>query len=155
MVAADTADAGRTGCRRTPPSIAADSGSVHVAYAMTAREGAGVFVTHSMAGMPDLFHTPVAIVYGSFSGDATGRTAIAARGNTVAVAYEDPNSNPARVGVALSTTMAHLFEWRGLVSPPTGSATDPAIELRGDTVLVSWSGASGRMQSAGIIRGTR
>jgi len=158
-VRADTADVGRTGCRRPPPSIAADSGVVHVAYSMTAREGAGVFVTHSMDKV-SMFHTPVAIVYGTFDGDATGRTAIAAHGNTVAVAYEDPNSKPARIGVALSTTMAHLFEWRGLVSPETGGAIDPAVAVSGDSVLAWWTRvtegtAPPRMRLVGILKHKR
>jgi hypothetical protein len=149
-------DVGRTGCRRTAPSIAADSGVVHIAYSMTAREGDGVFVTHSM-GKVSMFHTPVAIVYGAFDGDASGRTAISARGNIVAVAYEDPNSKPVRIGVALSTTMAHLFEWRGLISPETGAAIDPTMTLIGDSVAVSWTRVTegttpARMRVVGILR---
>jgi hypothetical protein len=154
---ADTADVGKTACRRTPPSIAADNGVVHIAYSMTAREGDGIFVTHSMDKV-SMFHTPVAIVYGAFDGDAAGRTAIAARGSTVAVAYEDPNSKPVRIGVALSTTMAHVFEWRGLVSPETGGAIDPSMTLISDTVAVSWTRVTdgstrARMRVLGILRG--
>ncbi len=60
-VRVDTVDAGRTGCRRPAPAIDAWGGHVHVAYSMAAREGPGIFASHSMdRGV--LFHTPVAVV---------------------------------------------------------------------------------------------
>lgn len=130
----DTADAGRVGCNRPPPSIDADGGNVHVAYAMTAREGPGIFASHSM-DRGAMFHSPVAVVYG----ERIGQTAIAARGDVVAVAYEDPNSAPRRIGLALSRTMAHLFQSRTLVSPPTGAARAPDVALGDGRIVVTWS----------------
>ena len=128
----DTLDAGRRGCRRAPPSIASTTGNVHVAYGMDAREGPGVFTAHWMTGMA---HAPVAVVYG----EKHGHTSIAARGDTVVVAYEDPNTEPRRVGLAFSRTGAHLYQWRELVSPPTGGiAWAPVVLLSSGEVLVSW-----------------
>jgi hypothetical protein len=130
----DSTDAGRIGCRRPPPSIDADGGNVHVAYVMTAREGPGIFASHSMdRGM--MFHSPVAVVYG----ERIGLTAIAARGDLVAVAYEDPNTEPTRVGLALSRTMAHLFQSRSLVSPATGPARAPGVTLGDGVIAVTWA----------------
>lgn len=151
-VKVDTLDAAR-GCQRHPPSIAADSGNVHVAYAMAAKEGSGIFASHSM-DRGHMFHSPVAVVYG----ERIGLTSIAARGNLVAVAYEDPNTSPRRIGLAVSRTMAHLFQSRSLVSPPTGEASTPAVTLRDSTVTVTWSArqrgsaTSRRLMRRGTIR---
>lgn len=147
--AADTMDAGRTGCRRPPPSIAMNNGNVHLAYGMNAREGPGVFTVHWMQGMT---HAPVAVVYG----ERFGRTDIAARGDTVVVAYEDPNTEPRRIGLALSTTGSHLFQYRTLVSPPTGTASDPLVALDSAGILVAWThktrNAQDRMTRRGKFR---
>ena len=129
---ADTMDAGRMGCRRPPPSIAVSNGNVHLAYGMTAKEGPGIFTVHWMQGMT---HAPVAVVYG----ERYGRTDITARGDTVVVAYEDPNTNPRRIGLALSTTASHLFQYRTLVSPPTGEAAEPIVALDSAGIIVAWT----------------
>jgi hypothetical protein len=95
------------------------------------------------------FHSPVAVVYG----EHIGRTAIAARGDLVAVAYEDPNSDPQRVAVAFSRTMAHTFETRELVSPPTGAARDPGIALGDGRIAATWArGAAGAATDASAPR---
>jgi hypothetical protein len=131
----DTADRGASGCRRPAPAIAADSatGYVHVAYALVAPGVPGVFFAHSM---PDhfMFHAPVPIVYG----ERLGRTSVAAHGSVVAVAYEDPNSVDARVGLALSRTLGHTFEHRIAASTGVGAATEPRVALAGATVAVAW-----------------
>lgn len=149
----DSMDAKAVACRRPPPSIAVDGDNVYVAYAMAAREGPGIFASHSMdRGMT--FHSPVAVVYG----DRIGLTSIAARGYLVAVAYEDPNSDPQRIGVAFSRTQGHTFENRELVSPPTGPARAPEIALGGGVIAVSWERGSSddttatRMLRQGRIR---
>ena len=134
----DTMDVGATGCRRPPPSIYVDGDNVHVAYAMAAREGPGIFASHSM-DRGTMFHSPVPVVYG----ERIGLTAIAARGNTVAVAYEDPNSDPRRVAVALSRTLGHIFEDREIVSPPTGPAHGPGVAVGDGVVAVTWYRGSG------------
>ena len=132
----DTSDTAVAGCRRAPPSISADSASgyVHVAYALRGREGPGLFFSHSMdAGVT--FHEPVAIVYG----DRLGRTSVAADGDHVVVAFEDPNSVVPRIGLALSRTMGHIFEDRMLpVSSDNGSATRPLVAVRGHGIAVAW-----------------
>lgn len=147
-VRVDSTDAGAVGCKRPPPSIDAYAGNVHVAYAMTAREGPGIFASHSMdRGM--MFHTPVAVVYG----ERPGLTAIAARGDIVAIAYEDPNTNPTRIGLALSRTMAHLFEWRSLASPATGAARAPGVTLGDGKIAVTWArGAANDASAPRVLR---
>lgn len=133
-VKVDTLDTSPVGCRRFAPSIAADSGNVHVAYAMAAREGPGIFASHSM-DRGTMFHTPVAVVYG----ERIGATAIAARGWIVAVAYEDPNGTLDRIGLALSTTMAHLFQHRLTVSPGSDAARRPDVAIGRDRIAVTWA----------------
>jgi hypothetical protein len=133
----DSLDVGATGCRRPPPSIYVDGDNIHVAYAMAAREGPGIFASHSMdRGMT--FHSPVPIVYG----ENPGLAVVAAHGNTVAVAYEDPNTNPRRIGVAISRTLGHIFEDRETVSPPTGAARSPGVAVSSSAIVVTWQPAS-------------
>jgi hypothetical protein len=160
-VAVDTVDQGRRGCDRPAPAIAADaaSGYVHLVYFIDAPEGAGVFFSHSME-RGAMYHSPVGVVYG----DAPSRAAVAARGDTVAVAYEDPGRDPDRgrptVGMALSVTSGHIFETRGVpVTAGDAPATRPAIALLpGRRVLVTWAepgapgGAARRRARAGVLR---
>jgi hypothetical protein len=132
----DTTDVGATGCRREPPAIAADStsGYVHVTYALQAAEGPGLFFSHSMDGGVT-FHAPVPILYG----ERLGRTSVAADGDLVAVAFEDPNSTIPRIGLALSRTMGHIFEHRILpVSDENGAASHPQVGIRGRRIAVAW-----------------
>jgi hypothetical protein len=132
----DTTDRAVTGCRREPPAIAADaaSGYVHVTYALQAPEGPGLFFSHSMDGGVT-FHSPVPILYG----DRLGRTSVAADGNLVIVAFEDPNSTMPRIGLAMSRTMGHIFEERIVpVSDDNGAATRPLVAVRGHHVAVAW-----------------
>ena len=142
----DTSDRGRTGCARNPPSIAADaaSGYVHVSYAMLAAEGPGIFFAHSMDGGAT-FHSPVAIVYG----EGLGHTSVAAAGDLVAVAFEDPNSRTPRIGLALSGSMGHIFEDRLVpVSEDNGAATHPLVAVQQRRLSVAWQeqgASSGRV----------
>lgn len=134
--AVDTSDKGVSGCRRFAPAIAADSSSgyVHVTYPMVAPEGSGLFFAHSMdEGVT--FHTPVAILYG----DRLGPTSVAADGDIVVVAFEDPNSPTPRIGLAISRTMGHIFEQRILpLSDDVGTATRPLAAVRGRRIAVAW-----------------
>jgi hypothetical protein len=115
---------------------------------MAAKEGPGIFAAHSMdRGMT--FHSPVAVVYG----EHIGLTAIAARGDLVVVAYEDPNSEPQRVAVALSRTMGHTFEAHEIVSPSTGQAHTPGIALGDGRIAVTW--AQGDPANASASRAIR
>jgi hypothetical protein len=129
----DTVDVGAVACRRPPPSISVDHGNVYVAYAMAAREGPGIFASHSM-DRAMTFHTAVPVVYG----ERLGLASIVARGDVVAVAYEDPNSDPQRIGLALSRSQGHIFEHRELVSPPTGPASRPSVAMNGRMIAVTW-----------------
>jgi len=139
---ADTADVSRRGCARPAPAIAADSSTnyVDIAYFLVAKEGPGVFFTHSMdarkLGSGDgIFHAPVPVVYG---GDQPAHVSVAARGDDLVVAYEDPNGDLSQVGLALSRTMGHIFEQRLIVSLPGLPAHSPTVALHGDSVLVQW-----------------
>ncbi len=134
--AVDTTDAGVGGCRRWPAALAADSvsGYVHVTYALQAAEGPGLFFSHSMDGGVT-FHAPVPILYG----ERLGRTSVAADGDLVVVAFEDPNSNTPRIGLALSRTMGHIFEHRILpVSDDNGIASHPLVAAHGQRIAVAW-----------------
>jgi hypothetical protein len=132
----DTTDQSVSGCRRTPPAIAADSASgyVHVVFALLGREGPGLFYAHSMdAGA--MFHAAVPIFYG----DRLGRASVAADGDAVAVAFEDPNSRALRVGLALSRTMGHIFEERLLpISDDNEIASRPMVAVKGRRIAVAW-----------------
>jgi len=132
---ADSTDKGHTGCGRPSPFIAADTtnGYVHVVYFMLAAEGPGVFFTHSMGG-GEMFHSPVPIVYG----ERASASAVACNGDTVAVAYVDPNASTPQVWLALSRTTGHIFESRMEVSPSTVQAARPAVAVRGHRVAVAW-----------------
>jgi hypothetical protein len=135
-VIADSSDDGVRGCARPAPAIAADSASgyVHIAYFAEPRSGHGIFFAHSMDGGLT-FHAPVPIIFG----DNPGFVAVASEGNRVAVAYDDPNSAQPAIGVALSSTMGHIFRPGQTVSTESERAKQPAVELRGDTIRMWWS----------------
>jgi hypothetical protein len=131
-IVVDTADVSSAGCRRPPPAIAAVGDDLHIAYSMRASEGTGVFFAHFLSSM---VHAPVAVIYG----DRLVPTAIAADGNRVAVAYEDPNGTPRRVGVALSSSQGHIFEQHTTASRDVDAATNPLVAIAGRRIAVSWS----------------
>jgi hypothetical protein len=92
------------------------------------------------------FHAPVPILYG----DHPGHTSVAAAGDRVAVAFEDPNSATPRVGLALSRTMGHIFEHRLLpVSDDNGSATLPLVAVQGRSITVAWR--QSRASNGGVV----
>ncbi|MBX3131801.1 MAG: hypothetical protein KF689_00270 [Gemmatimonadaceae bacterium] len=138
-VTADAMDVGRAGCARPVPYISADTlnGYVHLVYYLDAKEGAGLFFTHTME-RGALFHEPVPIVYG----DRPGEAAVASRGDTVVVAYEDPNSRVPRLGLALSRVQGHIFEHRIAASDETGEARTPRVALRGTRLVLGWTATS-------------
>ena len=151
---ADTLDRGLAGCTRPAPAIAADSSTnyVDIAYFLVSQEGPGVFFTHSMdarhIGSGDgIFHSPVPVVYGDQPSDVS----VAARGNDLVVAYEDPNGDRSMVGLALSRTMGHIFEQRLVVSMPDLPARAPLVALRGDSVMVQWWERPDSMQTGGRV----
>lgn len=132
-VPVDSLDIGRIGCHRPPPSIAAGGEYVHVSYALSAPEGTGVFFSHSM-DRAGLFHEPVPIVYG----DRLTESSVVSEGDRVVVAYVDPNTKPASIGLAISATMGHIFETRTPASAGIGVASAPDVALRGDHIAISW-----------------
>jgi hypothetical protein len=107
---------------------------VHIAYFTESKSGRGIFFAHSMDG-GKTFHAAVPIVFG----DNPAFVSVASDGDRVAVAYDDPNSAQPAIGVALSTTMGHLFHTGEIVSSETERAKMPTIEVRGDTVRVWWN----------------
>jgi hypothetical protein len=130
--AVDTQDVSTRGCDRPAPSVATVGDDLQIAYSMKAPEGTGVFLAHFMGSM---LHEPVAIIYG----DRLVETAIAAQGDRVAVAYEDPNGPRERVAVALSSSQGHIFDVRTTASRDVDLATAPAVALAGHEVAVAWS----------------
>lgn len=135
-VSADTMDRGRAGCARPVPYIAADSlnGYLHLVYFLDSKEGAGLFFTHSME-QGAYFHEPVPIVYG----DRPSNAAVASRGDTVVVAFEDPNSRLPRLGLALSRLQGHIFEHRVSASDENHEARTPRVAIRGTRIALAWT----------------
>ncbi|HYW29978.1 MAG TPA: hypothetical protein VE869_00630 [Gemmatimonas sp.] len=134
---AQAGDRGSIGCARVAPSVVIDDrhGYVHVAYALVGPEGPGVFYAHQMDPR-SAFEPPQAIVYGARLGAAR----VAASGDVVAVAYEDPNSGArARVAVAISRTSGHMFTDRLTASADNANALDPFVAVRGRAVVLGWS----------------
>ena len=132
----DTTDAGHRGCARPAPAVAIEPRTryVHVAYFLDAREGPGVFFAHSM-DEGRMFHAPVPVVYG----ERPAHVAIAAAGDTVIVAYEDPNTAQRAIGLAISVTQGHLFEKKAVsASPSSGPAEVPRVGVKGGRVAVGW-----------------
>lgn len=151
---ADTLDRSMRGCTRPSPAVAADSATnyVDVAYFLESKEGPGVFFTHSMdarkLGTGDgIFHAPVPVVYGA----QPSNVSVAAEGDNLVVAYEDPNSEQSIVGLALSRSMGHIFEQRLVVSQAGLSAHDPIVALRGDSVIVQWSERTDSSRAEGRV----
>ena len=135
-VVTDSTDRSVRGCGRPAPAIAADaaSGYVHVAYFAEPLSGKGIFFAHSMDS-GRTFHSPVPIVFG----DSPASVAVATEGDRVAVAYDDPNSAQPTVGIALSTTMGHIFKPGHPISNASELAKQPTVELRGVTIRVWWN----------------
>jgi hypothetical protein len=135
-VPVDTLDRADVGCARPAPSIAVDTsnGYVHVAYALVAPEGRGVFYAHRMDPRAP-FEVPQVIVYG----DRAAATSVASAGDLVLVAYEDPNTGGRPfVSVAVSRTGGHTWEERVPASEGSMSAERPLVRLRGRDVVLGW-----------------
>ena len=128
---------GAAGCAREAPSVVVDDahGYVHVGYALTGPEGPGVFYAHQMDPRAG-FEVPQAIVYG----ERLGVVRVAARGDVVAVAYDDPNGGERpRIGLAVSATSGHIFADRIIASSAIANARDPYVVTAGRAIVVGWS----------------
>jgi len=130
-LAVDTLDVSSSGCDRPPPSVVTSGDDLHTAYSMSAPEGTGVFFAHFMGSM---LHSPVAVIYG----ERLVFTAIAAEGDHVAVAYEEPNGRRQQVNVSVSLTQGHIFERHTTASRSIDAASRPAVAIRGSNIAVSW-----------------
>lgn len=133
VIRVDTLDVGSTGCDRPAPAIAASAGFVHIAYAMRANEGVGVFYAHSMNNGQS-YESPVTILYG----DRLTRTDVAAEKGTVAVVYEEPSGSTPQIGLAISRDWGHIFQDRVRGSTGVGAATNPQVAVAGREIAVSW-----------------
>ncbi len=133
-VTAEERDRSVRGCSRPAPAIAVDpdSGYVHLAYYLETLDGSGIFYRHYMQGM---FHAPVVIVYG----ERPVAAAIAAVGDTVVVAYEDPTRRTPQIVLALSNTAGHLFETRVPASGDEVDARAPVVGLAPGRIAVGWA----------------
>jgi hypothetical protein len=129
----DTVDVSSAGCDRPAPAIAASAGFVHLAYAMRATEGVGIFYAHSM-NKGQSYEPPVTILYG----DRLTRAEIAADKGTVAVAYEDPSGSTPQIGLAISRDWGHIFQDRVRGSTGVGAATNPEVAVASREIAVSW-----------------
>lgn len=146
-IVADDRDAGGLRCSRPPPSLFADETTeyLHVSYHISPRGSPGVYFTHSMQASAlgsgaGVLHTPVVVTHG----ERPVRSSVAGRGDTVVVAFEDPNSVKPRILLAYSTGAGHVFSTQILVSAPGAAASAPRVSLSGDTVRVDWlEGTSG------------
>lgn len=133
-IAIDTTDASRRGCSRPVPAIAmnASAGHLHIAYFLEQATGPGIFFAHSMDETG--FHDPVSISYGKRASNVS----IAANGDRVAVAYEEPNAERGHIWVALSESMGHIFEERMPVSSVNEVSKNPSVTLDGTKLDVRW-----------------
>ncbi len=142
----DTSDVSTRGCDRPPPSVTAVGDDVYVAYSMSASDGTAVWFAHFMGNM---LHSPVAVIYG----DHLVTTALAAEGDRVALAYEEPNGTRPRIELALSNTQGHIFEAHTTATRDDDSGVDPAVALAGDAIAVSWrTPASSDTSGARVVR---
>ncbi len=143
-IVVDSVDKAILGCARPAPTIAVDSvnGYVHVAYYMVAPEGPGLFYAHLMTQYSRQFERPLAIVYGEKPVHVT----VASRGDTVAVAYEDPNSELGRIALSMSFTGGHLFQQTARIIPVSTSSQQASapqiVRLAGGQLWVGWTETS-------------
>lgn len=129
-------------CSRLPPALFADSGNgfLHVAYFSEVPGGSGVYYVHSMDATrlaqvgPGMFEQPLALTYGR----RPVRTSVASRGDTVVVAYEDPNSVRGGIQLAFSSTTGHSFDARAVVPAGAGAMGEPRVELSAGQLAVTW-----------------
>lgn len=134
-VVVESRDRGRRGCDRPAPGIYYDpvSGYLHLVYFMEGNDGAGVFFAHSM-DKGGMFHAPVAVVYGN----APSAASVAGTGDSVVVAFEDPNATTPRIGMVLSHSAGHVFEQRGQVTPDDVPAVAPWVAIDHGKIMVWW-----------------
>lgn len=139
---ADGRDAGNLRCARPLPALFADETTeyLHVTYHIAPRGSPGVYFTHSMnasklgATGEGVLHMAVPVTHG----DHPVRSSVAGRGDTVVVAFEDPNSAKPRILFAFSTGAGHLFSTHEVVSPAGNAASSPRVSIAGDSVHVRW-----------------
>ncbi|HYW49239.1 MAG TPA: hypothetical protein VE861_01465 [Gemmatimonadaceae bacterium] len=152
----DSVDVALLGCARPAPSITVDNvnGYVHVAYYMVGPEGPGLFYSHLMDPRLARFETPMALVYG----EKPVRVTVASRADTVALAYEDPNSAVGRIALSMSTTSGHLFEQTARLIPVSTSSQQASapqiVRLSGGQLWVGWREES-QSGSAFLLRRAR
>lgn len=149
---ADGRDAGNLRCARPLPALFADETTeyLHVTYHIAPPGSPGVYFTHSMnaselgVSSEGVLHMAVPVTHG----DRPVRSSVAGRGDTVVVAFEDPNSAKPRILLAFSTGAGHVFSTHEVVSPAGNAAGSPRVSIAGDSVHVRWLEAA----SGGAVR---
>lgn len=148
---ANAVERGAVGCDRAAPGLAVDArnGYVHVAYALNAPEGPGVFYAHQMDPRA-AFEPPIVMMYGD---RRMGAARVAVSGDLVAVAFEDPNAplSHGRIGLAISRSSGHVFEPR-VDASKGGRAVDPYVLLRGRAAVVGWSDVDSTQNATAAFR---
>lgn len=148
---ANAFERGALGCNRAAPGLAVDErkGYVHVAYALNAPEGPGVFYAHQ-TDPRSAFESPVVMMYGD---RRMGAARVATAGDLVAVVFEDPNAplNQGRIGLAISNTSGLTFEPRVNASR-SGHAIDPYIAVRGRAAVVGWTDVDSTVRATAAFR---
>ena len=149
-VLADGRDAGNLRCARPLPALFADETTeyLHVTYHISPPGSPGVYFTHSMNAAKlgtsgeGVLHMAVPVTHG----DRPVRSSVAGRGDTVVVAFEDPNSAKPRILLAFSTGAGHVFSTQEVVSPAGSAASSPRVSISSDSVRVRWvEAAAGRV----------
>lgn len=132
-VSVDTTDSSSSGCDRIAPALHVDGrGNIYLAYFLEPATGSGIFFSHQMDNTG--FHDPVSIAFGN----RPSASSIAASGDRIAVAYQEPNSGRGEIWVALSRNMGHIFEHRIAVSSPSQVAGNPQARLSGTQLEIGW-----------------
>jgi len=147
---ANAQERGAVGCNRAAPGVAVGAnGYVHVAYALNAPEGAGVFYAHQMDPR-SAFEPPVVMMYGD---RRLGAARVATSQQTVAVAFEDPNAplNRGRIGLAVSHSSGHVFESR-VTASRVGWAVDPYVLVRARAAVVGWTDVDSTVSATSAFR---
>ena len=143
---AETRDRGVRGCSRPAPAVVLDAGNgyTHLVYFLEPATGAGIFYEHLMelpvqtttgsVSTQAMFHAPVAIVYGQTPREA----GVAAHGDTVVVAYQDPNGPGPSIEVVVSVTAGHVFSQSVTATGVGVGARSPLAAVKEGMIAVGW-----------------
>lgn len=154
-VVVDARDSSAVGCARPAPAIAAvPGGAVYLVYSLASPGARGVWLAATQArGSGLLWSEPVLVE----RTPRAGAVSLAARGDTVAVAYARParglRARGRGIALALSTTGARTIRTPSAVAR-SGAAPGvaPRVALRGMAVAVAWSETSAPGAGRTLVR---